>query len=291
MCTQTPLRRAADYAFHVKWSRGRNAKTYALAIGYLCRWFEEEGITHLDEITKPVLLALFDDLRERGNKETTIAWKRAVLTGITAEAFEADPPLSSRRALPRVEIRKETTPKWWLTPETKDVLVDYLEERATPASLLLADYVEFVCLTGLRVEEALRLKRSDFRDLGTDRPVMFVPGTKTRSAAASLPLSGAAAAIVRRRLGADGAVLFATNYEALAHAWNTYAKPVVDPNGEHPTATLKALRRTFGWYATKNKMPTAILQKFYRHAHIATTVGYLNLIGSTDVETLREYLV
>jgi integrase len=95
-------------------------------------------------------------------------------------------------------VKNKLPPKWWLKPDESSRLLAHL--RATPSPFptapLLADYIEFISYTGLRVEEALRLKWTDLSlSVTEDRPgvllsqsEMTVPGTKTRRSHATLAL-------------------------------------------------------------------------------------------------------
>lgn len=289
LAKDTPFARACAYALEVKWKRTRHYYVYTTVLARLTIYFESVGITSFDAIRKPHLLAFAEAERAEGNAENTIAWKIAALKAVVAEGLEADPQLVTQE-LPKIRIKRNDAPKWWLTPEARERLTTALRTRRDPEAHLMADYVDFVCLTGVRVEEALRFDRSCFRGLDTDKPIMWVPGTKTRGAANSLPMGEEAAALVARRFEQSGGdLLFPVDYGTLAKRWNSMCRPIVDPDG-NPTATLKALRRTFGWYVTQRGTPTAILQKLYRHSKITTTAGYLNLIGGSDAEALRQWV-
>ncbi len=52
---------------------------------------------------------------------------------------------------------------------------------------------------------------------------------------------------------------------------------------------MKALRRTFAWYANNRGMPTSTLQKVLRHKGIGTTAGYLDLVGDGTLKDSRKY--
>ena len=107
------------------------------------------------------------------------------LSGLRAIGLDVDGCWRSRRS----------PLKWWLTPDDATRLLTYLRAEPEPFrdASLLADYVEFVSHTGLRVEEALRLTWQQV-SLRFDEDAdgshlrsfteMTVPGTKTQNAQA-----------------------------------------------------------------------------------------------------------
>lgn len=56
-----------------------------------------------------------------------------------------------------------------------------------------------------------------------------------------------------------------------------------------PRATLKAFRRSFARHATERGLPPDMLRQYLRHEHLATTAGYLKLVGGYTTEHLRPW--
>lgn len=235
----------------------------------------------------------------RGNSAQTQACKISVI-GKMYEHFD----IAERCRIPYPRMRKPL--KWWLTPEAEARVVAWCDEQQTDTAATLRDYVRFIVRTGLRVEEALRLQRMHFTGLGTDSPTMEVRGTKTKAAHRTLPLLSEAADIIISRIGLDGDpedYLFAgqrayrkhgfnhgpepLRYTILQTQWKACRAALGIPVGG--TTGLKALRRSFARVVSDRGAPTEMLQMYLGHEQIATTQGYLHLVGRDSVERLRQW--
>jgi integrase len=122
---------------------------------------------------------------------------------------------------------------------------------------LLADYIEWTCCTGLRVEENLRLTWAGIIFGAEERVSVLVPGTKTSAAQATLPLGKAMADLLGRRRAASAGerqVFAPLTYDSLRDAWEHCRKWL---GVEHiPTSTAKALRRSAARYlSVERNMP------------------------------------
>lgn len=191
--------------------------------------------------------------------------------------------------------------KWWLRPELEAKVCAWLQSNDDPS---YADYVAFVTHSGLRVEEALRLQRHNFDFV---KNLLTVPGTKTGLAHRVIPMFSAARDIAMRRFGDECPPMqylfnfsplptdtdtveniVARNYRLLGGRWIK----VRCAFGLHrtPTATVKALRRTFARYASDRGMPTEMLRDYLGHEKIETTQGYLRLVGGPNIEVMRKYV-
>ena len=144
--------------------------------------------------------------------------------------------------------------KWWMRPEQEARALAWLHDRPTQRNLQLADLIVWTTLTGLRIEESLRLGWSDI----VERPnhtAISVPGTKTRGSQASLPISAAAALVLERRrtLHPASTSVFPLAYYQMGNAWREVREHI---GLENPAdATLKALRRNAARALTVNGMP------------------------------------
>ena len=182
--------------------------------------------------------------------------------------------------LPRVQ-------KWWLRPEQQAKAVAWLRARPEAKHHQLADLLEFITLTGLRVEEALRLTWADIVKRPT-RTVLAVPGSKTDTAQRTLPISDAAAAVLEARRGCDPSNVFPLPYNQMGIAWRLCREHIGLENPE--AATLKAFRRSAARNLTVNGMPTAILKEYLGHTKLDTTMGYLRLTGGYSEEEYGKWL-
>ena len=171
--------------------------------------------------------------------------------------------------------------KWWLTPKQQEAMRSMLGPDEP-----LMQFADWTLLTGLRVEETLRLTRECFNDDFTE---MHVPGLKTMAAQATLPLSSAATvvAVYIFRGRSRGLMFHTVNYCQLRRKWATVRKQM---GIENPGATLKAFRRGAARQLTVGGMPLDMLRQYIRHESIRTTMGYLRLVGGYDKDEMRKFL-
>lgn len=241
----------------------------------------------IDKITTAQVQKCVDKWIEEGKSPSTINSRLSVLSvlGINTDGCW---------------VKNKLPPKWWLRPEEQERLVTYLRASQSPfpTAPLLADYIEFISYTGLRVEEALRLTWRDVSVRVTDhdgvmrsQSEMTVPGTKTQRSRATLALGVLPSLLlIDRQKGAAGEQLFVfpIKYDHLHEAWDK-ARAYLSEH-DNPMATLKALRRTAARHLTVNGMPTEMVRAYLRHSDIKTTMGYLHLVGGYNVNEQRKYL-
>lgn len=188
---------------------------------------------------------------------------------------------------------EKTALKWWLRPEEEDRAVERLRRNGglypnQEHSLRLAIFIQWTTKTGLRVEESLRLTRSDFAEAFK---AVCVPGLKTATSQATLPLSTDAQMaiypLVRGSGFITGVPIFGLTYKELEAAWGQLRAHM----GWPPEATLKALRRSAARYLHVDcGMPLDLVRCYLRHEKIETTLGYLRLTGGYSDAEFRKYL-
>lgn len=171
--------------------------------------------------------------------------------------------------------------KWWLTPRQQEAMRGMLG-----ADDPLMQFADWTLLTGLRVEETLRLTRDNFSEDFTE---VNVPGLKTVASQATLPLSSAATVVAVYIFGGRkrGPMFHTVNYYQLKRKWATVRKQM---GIEHPGATLKAFRRGAARQLTVGGMPLDMLRQYLRHESVRTTMGYLRLVGGYDKDEMRKFL-
>lgn len=224
-------------------------------------------------------------------REVTAQWYQR---GLSPETINKRLNCLAAMGLPVEGLRKRPPKqlKWWLNPERQAALTAWLR-TGQPADHLMADFIDWTCWTGLRVEETLRARETDI--LGTAPKLSItVQGTKTAIAQGTLPLSEDAARIVFRRLIAcrsgSGLLLFPFDgYGDLRARWETCREWLGVKSV--PGATLKALRRSAARYLhVQRGMPLDMLRQYLRHEDIQTTMGYLRLTGGYGEEEMRKWL-
>ncbi|MGV1835246.1 tyrosine-type recombinase/integrase [Rhizobium rhizogenes] len=177
--------------------------------------------------------------------------------------------------------------KWHLKESDKPKVLAWLRAKEYSQWVILADFIEWTTLTGLRVEESLRLDFGDFEAAGFSE--VSVPGLKTSASQATLPLGAAAQRVAMKRAEEGTTRFFPTDYEELQTCWQA----VREHFGwqDDPTATLKALRRSAARYLHVDcGMPIHMVQQYLRHESLETTLGYLKLTGGYGTEEMRRYL-
>jgi integrase len=272
----TPLEAAARIVLEQHYRVTTRYGHARAAFAELCLLFPA---AHLETLTKDMLRAWIAHMRRKGNKPSTINCKLSVV-GVMFGYFDI-----KGREVPFVA--QPAVPMWWMTPETEKRAIAWC--RANDADAL-ANYIRWTVLTGLRVEETLRVQRQHFTGLGTAHPSLTVPGTKTRAAQAAIPLLPEAVDIAVRLLGSEGAAtdrIFPMRYDKLQRGWKECRK-ALGLEGVHG-ATLKALRRSFARIATERGVPPDMLRQYMRHELLATTAGYLRLVGGYGTEQMRQW--
>ena len=193
----------------------------------------------------------------------------------------------------KVHVPKQL--KWHLKESDKLRVLGWLRAWTTAGMWhptdLLAFYIEWTTVTGLRIEETLRLTWGDFSQ---DFSAVSVPGLKTASSQATLPLGHKAQdVLVQLKAGAGLAIdsqrIFLTDYDELNAAWQEVRKHFGWQ--DDPTATLKALRRSAARYLHVDcGMPLDMVRQYLRHEGINTTLEYLRLTGGYGTEEMRRFL-
>lgn len=274
--TLTPLRHATRVVLEQHYRQTSRYRQSRTAFAELCHLFPD---AHLETLTTVMLREWIARMRLKGNRSSTINCKLSVV-GVLFSHFEIE-----GRKVPYVAKGHEL--KWWLTPELEDAAVTWLRTNCCDD---LADYVRWTVLTGLRVEESLRVQRQHLTGFSIHQPSLTVPGTKSRAAQSTIPLFHEAANIAMRRLGLEGAPtdhLFDVPYVILQREWQR-CRNAIGLEGTHG-ATLKAFRRSFARHATERGLPPDMLRQYLRHEHLSTTAGYLKLVGGYSTEHLRQW--
>jgi integrase len=303
---QRTIRKAYEITKSQRWLGCRSEENSSKVAEEIVAFFEARGIVNFDDLTSADVAALVETWRAVGNMNSTMKGKLSKLKTMCNIAKEQVPRLASR-GVPIYRFPKIRRLKWWLTPEARVELLAYLRDEL--GRHIPADCIEFICFTGCRVEEALKLRQSHFSGLDTDKPTWTVPGTKTDNSQRTLALSNIAANIARRRIGEimevgpqscptcgraypidHDARLFQVSYAEMKRLWARRCRPFLGVPATVQTCTLKALRRSFAAMATSNGMPTERLQHYLRHRKIETTIGYLELVGTHDIEEARKWL-
>jgi integrase len=220
----------------------------------------------------------------RGNSPATL-WARASVVSVLYDAAaQYGGYRGPKPGIPYPNVPRR--PKWWLNPELEKEALAWADANDQD----LADYIRWTLLTGLRVEETLRVTGAHL----TEGPSLMVPGTKTSTSEATIPLSTMAAAIALRRcnttspdLATSSSRCFAMSYKELWARWDRMRRALGWPAGRH----LKALRRNYARDRAAKGAPLPVIQQMLRHGSPATTMEYLRLTGGAfSVEEQRQWV-
>lgn len=282
------LRQTAELVLKYRYNGTSYGAVVEKIIWPMVHWFENKGCLDIDDIRSKHIEEFIDWRRELKNSGGTINKYLSLLSVINEFGLERQPPLCKFKiALPRQKTKR--VEKWWLRPEKLDELTKWLELNGEG---VYADYIRMICYEGFRPEEALRLEARHFIGLGTKSPSVQVPGTKTKKSGNAIPVFDLAIPVaercIQRAKQSGWSMLFPFNMRRARELWNDCREFL--GVSEVASSTQRALRRTFGAYATARGMPTKTLQEIYRHETITTTEGYLDLIGNNRVEDARKYM-
>lgn len=283
---RSTLRTAAEIALATHWKNTSYERTVKIKLPPIIRFFEKIGKGEMDLITSKDIDAFIEDCWDRGNKNITVNKNLSMLSVVNKVAMERTPPLAKKK-LPIKKLKEKAPERWWLPPDKLDEVLKWL--NGPKGEPVFADYILMIVMEGLRVTEALDLEPRHFSGLSSSKPMLKVPGTKTKGSEATIAVFKDTVPLVARcikRAEENGwEKLFPYTWRTVRDNWNEVREFL---GVEHiETSTLRSLRRTFAHYANTRGMTTDTLMKHLRHSTIITTTGYLDLVGADSTELAR----
>lgn len=281
------LYQATEIALRTHWAGSRWGEQVPAYAWPMVAWFQAKGLNNLDQITTDDI----DDfvrLACKGNAKSTVLKKVGVLRTIWEVANKRRPKPLAKGTMPPVRIggkARDMSNSWWMKPEVLPMVTKHLIERGAKP---LALYILWAVNTGLRVEENLAL---EFNDVVGN--TLWVPGSKTKGAAATLPLSDAALLVWEeaKRNTASGKRPFPWDRKQLLALWDKYLIPYLEPTlsrGQKPVP--RDLRATFASIMNARGMPTELLRQLLRHSYIGTTQRYMRKTGDVGTNQALAYM-
>jgi integrase len=280
------IENAFELATKSLWVGRRSQKimnTFAVeALTYL---LTTRNVTDLNALTTADVLAYRASLSHCS--ASTVNSKLSALRMVLRFCCSTTPALMEKMVIVNPLPRKRTL-KWWLAPADLPKVKAVCDEEPEHLSELY-DYICWAILTGLRVEETLRVTKDHIQGLGTNKPTLTVPGLKTSSAQKAIPLFGEAARLAEKRIMMHpyAKTLFPFSYDYYVNRWRDL-RVAMEWDNSSGTCTLKALRRTFARVCKDKGLQAFSIQRLLRHADIGTTQGYLDLTGDDAVESIRD---
>lgn len=266
-----------------RWRGKRSLETNSSAVKCIFEWLHSVGVHEFTQLTEGLMPDLIEAL-EGTYESSTVSRKMACFRVVCLEAAKAGlwkPDFE----VPATAITPKHT--WYLTPEKATDLIKWV--RGLAGSEDMADLIAWIVLTGVRVEEALRLRRKHIT-LGA-HPKAKVPGTKTKNSVRLIPLSTLAAGLIEgilTRLPEDPeAAIFVGTYTKYKLRWVACRMYLGETD---TTCTLKGLRRSFAASMVDREMPVEMISTILGHTDLRTTMGYLRLVGNFMGERARKWL-
>jgi integrase len=231
-----------------------------------------QGKHSLEEVTGEDLRAYMVECDMQELAPATVYARMSVVSVLYDEAvkdgYRGEVPTTPYPHVPRKA-------KWWLNPDAQREVIRWCK---THKYRDLGDMIRWTVLTGLRIEESLRVTKGSFLGLASSEPSLLIAGTKTKGAEATLPLALEAARLAHTRFPARAtsvALLFNVTYLDIWSQWQTARSALGWPSN----ATLKALRRSYARDRAAKGCPLPVLQQMMRHGTPQTTMEYLRLTG------------
>lgn len=274
------LKDAISYALATRWHGLRVEANIRSRLADLERHMGPKA--KVRDVTNDKLATWVTSMRGRGLSSATMRAYLMAASGLFSH-LKANGMVTDVPCLPTVNVKRPL--QWWLNEEQAERVYEWTARE--PSRQPLADLVRWTILTGLRIEETLRVSSGDFIRLGTSEPSLYVPGTKTEEAGSTIAISLEAAELASRLLTSNKGLLFGTSYKQLQRMWTACR---TDLGITAPTATLKALRRTAARTLTVKGMPQHVLQTVLRHRSPNTTRRYLELTGGYSEAEQRKWI-
>jgi integrase len=157
-------------------------------------------------------------------------------------------------------------------------VVSHEEQRRylQAASPLLSDIGMLIVESGLRPEEAFRIRREDAHP---NQAYLFIPEGKTRFARRNVPLTEGALRVLKHRMVATKQTyLFPRRGDPTKPTTTVYKahKEALKDARITPPFRLYDLRHTFGSRSAMAGVDLATLKEIMGHAHISTTMRYIH---------------
>ncbi len=282
------LRKAYRIALDTHWRGMAWGEKVAEKEDMICGWFEKEDCRDLDDITSAKLNDFVKHRQDKGIAPSTIRQDVGVIKKVHEIATKRVPPLTKRQLPDPPTIKIVRAKKWFLKPELVEDTMRFIEQDM--GVWQFADFCRSMVFQGLRVEENSRVQVNDFIGLDTDTPNLLVRGTKNETSDRTVPVYKNMVSVYRRNVIAarsDGrVVLWPWSKDQLRNLWGEVRAHLGEENNKH--ATLRALRRSFAWYAKVKGIRLEDIQDLMGHSNITTTRGYLRLVGDPAMEMSRE---
>jgi site-specific recombinase XerC len=133
----------------IRWRHQRTARTTKSQAEAVVAYLEKLR-THPGALSEADVATMIDWWRASGLAVGTIQRRLTVLRTMLKHMG---------LPMPAVHLKPERKLKWWLRPEEQRRVIAYCGPPSEVGTGLFARYVGFVCHSGVRVEEALRIER------------------------------------------------------------------------------------------------------------------------------------
>lgn len=253
-----------DHIWRHSWSQGASAPSIRSGVAIVKAYFDGRP---LSSITASDLEVFVTHERKRGMTPSTVNRRLSLISQALRWAEEHQ--LIYRA--PRVRRQKELMPRdTWLEVSDVERLVDLARSWGRPE---IADYIQLLAFTGMRMSEALTLKASD---VDLERGMIRVRGTKTNRTRFVPIFPSARSMLEKRTEGLKPAdLLFGFSYNSFENTWARLREVMGWSND--PQKVPYILRHTFASLAVQNGMPLDRVSRILGHTTLNMTMRYAKL--------------
>lgn len=276
---QGTLRIATRLALKTHWNGLPSRGEVEAEIWPIITWLEEHGCPDFEQVTPEIVQALIRwEQVEKRYTNATINQHLSHIETINAVAREHWLGLAEA-SIPLIvlPLHRET---WWLQPEGLADLMGWLERQG---EALFADLIRVIVLEGCSIEQALSLRPRHVIGIDSQEPLVKTPDTKTGKAQPAIPIFDAALPAFRRSLERAKLYrwdfLFPISGKKAGAQWNE-CKRYLGIQGDR-TATLRALRGSFPFYAGAASIQPGTLQGMLNRSAIPAHYGSISPDGGS----------
>lgn len=261
---------------------------YKMLFNDFLSWTEEEGITHVKEITPRILKSYLSHCKNaRGNSPTSLNTKKKLFNTffnflITEELLESNPTTQIKKVKEDIRIKSFTD------EEIKQILSHLRRNKRRENDLhSIRNYTIFIVLlgTGLRVGELASLKWHDInfhngslKVFGKGREEQLVPMTEKVAHEFAYWKS-----YCENKFGTLSSHVFINqkNKPLTVNAVKSFFQRLSSVmEFEEARVSAHTLRHTFARKFIENGGDVSVLSKILRHSSISTTERYLNFFSN-----------
>jgi len=268
--TMPKLSQAADRLWEERWSRLKDGQKMFRTILYIVQEYDDPQIHEIDR-------AWVSDLRQwliknpDGKRTREIATVNRYLAHLRTILLSARDDWEILEKVPKIRLERESNERTRvITREEQEKLTKVLRSstvKKRPYDRDVADLVDFLCETGLRLSEALNLAPKNIKG----QMIQLFPADTKSKAVRSVPLTDRAGEILQER--GNNPFSKVDKFQAnRAFNWGKTQVGIDDPE-----FVLHACRHTFASRLLESGASLYDVKELLGHANFSTTQRYSHL--------------